>query len=114
MRKVANITAPVDDIVRLMIYDCEDGTYLFGYKKLEDCGGEWDQMYSSVEMCIDSCESNYGVKAEDWFNISDPEPYCQHDWINPVRVKGREIGKPQFGTLERLINGRWVEFNPKN
>ncbi|WP_338812202.1 hypothetical protein V9L05_12400 [Bernardetia sp. Wsw4-3y2] len=114
MRKVANLPNPTNDIVRLMIYESEDGIYLFGYKKVEDCGGEWDEMYRSVEDCIYSCESQYGVKAEDWFNISDPKPYCQHDWINPVRVKGREIGKPQFGTLEKLINGKWVEFNPKN
>ena len=39
--------------------------------------------------------------------------YCQQDWIWPVRVAGREAGKPRFGELERLVNRKWMPFDPE-
>ena len=97
-----------------MIYnDGEFGSYLFGYKNTEDSSSVFDELYDSEDDAMESSLTKYGVKNSDWTEISDPEPYCQHDWINPVRVKGREIGKPEFGRFERLINGEWTEFEPK-
>jgi hypothetical protein len=35
---------------------------------------------------------------------------CQPDWIEPVRVKGREIAKPEWGIFEKLIDGKWIDL----
>ena len=42
------------------------------------------------------------------FDIPDPEPGCQEDWIAPVRVRGRAEGRPEWGVFERYENGAWV------
>ena len=114
MRKIVNLNNPKNGIVRLMIFNDEYGSYLFGYKKLEDCGGEWNEWYESENDAMESCFIEYGIKKTDWTKIPNPKPYCQHDWINPVRVKGRENGNPEFGKLEKLINGKWVELKKEN
>ena len=112
MRKTVNLTNPKDGIIRLMIFNDELGTFLFGYKKLADCGAEWDEWYETENDALESCESEYGINKSDWTDIQNPEPNCQHDWINPVRIKGRENGNPEFGKLEKKMNGKWIEFNP--
>jgi len=38
----------------------------------------------------------------DWISINEPIADCQHDIISPVRIKGRELGKPQMGNYEKL------------
>ncbi len=40
---------------------------------------------------------------------ADPLPDCQHDAFLPIRVKGRDIGKPQWGQFEILKDGQWVD-----
>lgn len=110
MRKVANLTKPKEGIVRLMIYNDELGTYLFGFKRTTDSSSDWDEWYETEKDALEACESEYDIKLTDWKEIPNPEPNCQHDWIEPVRIKGREIGNPEFGKLEKLINGKWVEF----
>ncbi|SNR54195.1 hypothetical protein SAMN04488009_2264 [Maribacter sedimenticola] len=110
MRKIVNLTKPKDGIVRLMIYNDEFGTYLFGYKNLEDCGAEWDEWYESENDAMESCETEYGTIKLNWTEIPNPEPNCQHDWKNPVRIKRNVNGNPEFGKLEKLINGKWTEF----
>jgi hypothetical protein len=49
----------------------------------------------------------------EWIAIGAPLPYCQQDWIWPVRVAGREAGTPRFGELERLVNRKWMPFDPR-
>jgi len=111
MRKIVNLSKPKDGIVRLMIYNDEFGTYLFGFKKEEDCGAEWDEWYETQNDAIESCQTEYGIKKADWTEIPNPEPNCQHDWINPVRLIKLDNSKPEFGRLEKLINGKWTEFD---
>jgi len=72
-----------------MIFNDDYGTYLFGYKRTEDCGAEWDEWYETENDAMESCETKYGINKVDWTEIPNPKSYCQHDWINPVRVKGR-------------------------
>ena len=43
----------------------------------------------------------------------DPLPFCQHDAFIPVRVKGRNVGKPEWGKFEVLQDGEWIEYNPE-
>ena len=112
MRKIVNLTKPKDGIVRLMIFNDDYGTYLFGFKKNEDCGAEWDEWYETENDALESVLKEYGVKKSEWNEIPNPEPNCQHDWISPVRIKGRENGQSEFGKLEKLVNGKWTEFEP--
>ncbi len=42
----------------------------------------------------------YGIMAKDWTNIADPMPDCQHDWINPTRVKRDADGNKLWGQFE--------------
>jgi hypothetical protein len=53
------------------------------------------------------------VGENEWIEIGDRLPYCADDCVSPVRVAGREIGKPR-GELERLIDGEWVPIGPDN
>ncbi|EWH09924.1 hypothetical protein KLA_17057 [Cellulophaga geojensis KL-A] len=89
MRKIASISEPTNGIVRLMIHNDDNGTYLFGYAKIEDCGAEWDEWYESEMQAMEAGLQAYGVKSSEWTEIPNPEPNCQQDWINPVRLKGR-------------------------
>ena len=45
--------------------------------------------------------------------MDDPLPCCQQDAFLPVRVKGRNIGKPEWGKYEVLQDGEWIEYNPE-
>lgn len=93
-----------------MIYNEENGTFLFGYTTIEDCGSQWDEWYETEEEALESSRTVYGVERSEWNEIPNPEPHCQHDWIQPIRVIGRERGQPEFGRLEMLINGEWIEI----
>lgn len=42
--------------------------------------------------------------------LDDPLPDCQHDAFLPLRVKERNINKPQWGELEILENNVWREY----
>ena len=111
MRKIVNLVIPKNGIIRLMIYDTGNKTYLFGYKKIEDCGSEFDEWYESENEALESCKTEYGINITEWKKIENPELNCQHDWINPVRVKGLENGNPEFEKLEQLVNRKWIEIN---
>ncbi|MDJ1505411.1 hypothetical protein [Xanthocytophaga agilis] len=109
MRRVAQVQNH-SRIKRVMVYRDEDGFYLFFYDKAEDCSSFEDRYYSTIEDIYDFCEQQYNIKEKGWQDIADPEPDCQHDWITPVRIKDRIIGKPQWGRYEKLVNGVWVDI----
>lgn len=110
MRLTANIKQSDSEIKRLMIYDSGDGVYLFGYDREIDCSALWDYWFENIDDAIESGFDDYGVEKSDWRQISDPWENCQHDWIAPVRVKGREFGKPEWGKLEKLVNDKWIDL----
>ena len=87
MRKIVNLIKPKNGLVRLMIFNDDYGTYLFGYKKLEDHGADWDEWYQTENYAMESCEIEFGINKKDWTNIPNAEPNCKHDWINSVRIK---------------------------
>lgn len=110
MRRIGNLSRPKDGTIRLMIYSDTSGTYLFGYGNSEDSGASWDQWFESENDALEYSEAEYDMKANNWTEIPNPDPNCQHDWINPVRIKGRENGNPEFGKLEKKIDGKWIEI----
>ena len=111
MRKIAKLNKSKDGIKRLMIYETNsEGTFLFGYDKEEDGPCCFDCCLSDIESAYEQAEIDYGIRMDDWIEISDPIDGCQDDWINPVRVKGRNIGKPEWGSFEKQENGEWVKI----
>ncbi len=114
VRLIADVTAPNEEKVkRLMIHEDECGTYLFGFDRLRDGGGMWDEWYESVADAKSVAQENYQVSPDNWTQIEDPCEHCQQDWIQPVRVKSRNLGQLEWGKIEHLVNGIWVEFDPE-
>ena len=115
MRKYARLKAPykVDEktsIYKIMLYEAEEGVYLFGYS-------DPDAVQCSSDRCYDSPEDLYAdwnelIDETGWIELEDPLPYCQHDAFIPLRVKGRDTGKPEWGKYETLIDGHWIEYQP--
>ena len=75
---------------------CLQCSFDYWYKTVEDVYEDWNDL----------------VNEKGWIPIGDPLPYCQHDAFLPIRVKGRDIGEPQWGKLEILENGKWKEYIP--
>ncbi|QIL76528.1 hypothetical protein [Hymenobacter sp. HDW8] len=107
---IAVVRKPVSDTKRIMIYDTGNGVYLFGYNTLNDAGACWDQWHENIQEAIAAALEEYGTLPADWEVISEPLDNCQHDWIAPIRVKGRLESNPEWGHLEKLVNGQWVPF----
>ena len=113
MRKYAYLKEPyqVDEgkaIYKIMLYETEEGFYLFEYDSL-------DAVMSFADLCYDSMEDleddwNDRIDERGWIQIEDPLPDCQHDALIPLRVKGRDAGKPEWGSYETLKDGEWVDY----
>lgn len=69
----------------------------------------YDEWFPDVESVYKdwTCE----IDERGWIDIEDPLPDCQHDAFLPIRVKGRNLGKPEWGKLEILKNDIWIEYN---
>lgn len=109
MRKVAR-TKHHPEIRQVILYQCADGIYLFLCTSLEDGFASGDQWYEDLEIAESACFDHYGITDTDWQSIPDPLEHCQQDWIEPVRVVGRNSGNPQWGRLEKLVDGTWQEI----
>lgn len=115
MRKYAWLREPLADrnggyIYKIMLYKAEEGFYLFAYT-------DRDAVISSSDCCYDSPEELYDdwnslIDERGWIEMEDPLPDCQHDAFIPLRVKGRNTGKPEWGVYEILEDGKWVEYRP--
>lgn len=113
MRKLAFINI-IDEIRKLMIYQSNEGVFLFGYDCLQDTSSKWDNWFMTVEEAEEYCQDVYKVDNDKWISISDPFENCQHDFIIPTRVKGRGTGKPEYGKLQTLINNKWVDIDNRD
>ena len=115
MRKYAYLKEPLkcnggegESIFKIMLYVSPEGIYLFEYCSLDAVQCSSDRLYDSLEELYE--EWNGLIDLKGWIEIEDPLPYCQHDAFIPLRVKGRDIGKPQWGRFETLKDGKWVEY----
>ena len=113
MRKYAYLQAPMkcdtgSCISKIMLFRAEEGFYLFGYSGPDAVQCSFDRCYDSLEDLYD--DWNDLIDDRGWIEIEDPLPDCQHDAFIPLRVKGRDIGKPEWGKLETLRDGKWVEY----
>ncbi len=108
MRKVSDVFKNKKQAIRLMIFKPAKGDiYLFGYLKEQDGPSDWDQCFEDLETTYEYAKMEFGVERMDWQIIPNPLAGCQHDWINPVRIKGVAEGKPLWGVFEALENGAW-------
>ncbi|MFP5040272.1 hypothetical protein [Parasediminibacterium sp. JCM 36343] len=110
MRKIAFIDT-FDELKKLMIYESQDGIYLFGYDCVQDSSSLWDYQYLTVQEAEKHCFDNYQIDKEKWISVSEPLEDCQHDFIMPTRVIGKKDGKPIWGQFEVFENGKWIEIS---
>lgn len=75
MRKVA-FTVELIGVLKLMIYNCDNGTYLFGYDTLADTSCAWDEWYESIEEAEERAYSMFNVTTEDWIVVEEPCSTC--------------------------------------
>jgi biofilm protein TabA len=113
MRKLAFIDI-IDDTRKLIIYQSNEGVLLFGYDCLQDTSSKWDNWFMTVEEADEYSENVYKIDNGKWISIADPLANCEHDYIMPTRVKGLEIGKPDYGRFEAFINSKWVDIDNTN
>jgi hypothetical protein len=114
MRIIADVLSNEEGVKRLMIHETKDGAYLFGFNQTFDSSGIWDEWYETTADAKEAAQVAYQVSLQAWTQIADPCKDCQQDWIQPVRIKGRNLSQPEWGKLERLVDGQWLAFNPKN
>ena len=88
----------------------ENEIFLFKYCSKDAVIGSFDDYYNDLNDLYN--DWNDEIDEKGWIDIEDPLPYCQHDAFLPVRVKGRDAGKPQWGKLEILKDGKWVDYEP--
>ncbi len=112
MRKYAYLKEPIKvnetTIYKIMLYQTEEGVYLFQYCSKDAVQCLFDNCYETIEGVYE--DWNTFIDEQGWIDIDDPLPYCQHDAFLPIRVKGRNIGNPQWGKFEILENGKWKEY----
>ena len=109
MRKVA-FTLGQDSVRKVMIYECSDGVYVFGYDCLQDTASISDYFQDTVEEAEDFCKEKYNIETDNWILIAEPLDNCQHDFILPTKVKGKENGNPEWGHFQTLVDNRWVDI----
>jgi hypothetical protein len=97
-----------------MIHETDSGAYLFGYRSLKDGPADFDEWYETVVEAEAACLDSYGIQTNDGQLIDDPMEGCQQDWIDPVRVRGRISGRPEFGNFERFEDGVWKPIDNEN
>ena len=114
MRKYACLKEPLkgndkEYIYKIMVYEAKEGFYLFRYNSPDAVLCSSDSCYESLVDLFD--DWNDLIDEKGWIDMEDPLPDCQHDAFIPLRIKGRDTGKPEWGRYETLEDGKWVEYN---
>ena len=112
MRKYAWLKEPYqyDEktlIYKIRLYETEEGIYLFEYSSPDAIQSCSDRCYDSLEDLFD--DWNERIDERGWIELDDPLPHCQHDAFIPLRVIGRDTGKPEWGNFEIWKDGRWIK-----
>ncbi len=113
MRKYAHLKEPLpredgDPVVKIMLCEAAEGTYLFEYDAADAQKCCADLLYESADEAYE--DWNGLIDENGWTEIEDPLPGCQQDAFIPLRIKRGEDGKPEWGEFETLRDGEWVGF----
>ena len=117
MRKYAVLKEPLkcnetDYIYKIMLHQTKNEVLLYQYCSIDAIQCTFDVWYSDIESVYE--EWNDEIDEHGWIDIEEPLLDCQHDAFLPIRVKGRNVGKPQWGQFEILKEGQWVDFDSSN
>ena len=100
----------ITTIYKVMIHQIEEiGTYIYYYTSKDAIFSSYDSFVDGIKTALEEFEDE--IDKQGWIQIDESLPYCQHDCILPIRVKGRKNGTPQWGQYEILSNGHWIEYN---
>ncbi len=113
MRKYAYLKKPLkraenELVYKIMFYDTGSGVYLFEYSDPDAVLSSSDLWYDTLEDLYDEWDAL--IDGKGWIDLDDPLPGCQHDALIPLRVKGRDTGKPEWGSYETLKDGKWIPY----
>ena len=114
MRKVAKVQKTDCEARWVIIFESEGSTYLFPCDSDLDGSARFDEWYESLAEADQACWEEYGIGPQDWIAVPDPLPGCQHNWVSPVRVNVGDRDAPEWGSVERLIDGTWVPIDTEN
>ena len=98
------------NVYKIMLFEHDEKAYLFEYSSPEAILCSSDLCYCSLEDLYE--DWNDLIDERGWIEMEDPLPNCQHDAFIPLRVKGRDIGRPEWGKYETLKDGEWVAYQP--
>ncbi len=115
MRKYAVLKESIkcndkDYIYKIMLYKTKNDVYLFQYCSIDAIQCSFDVWYPDVESVYEDWDDK--IDEHGWIDIADPLPDCQHDAFLPIRIKGRNIGRLQWGQLEILKDSKWIDYSP--
>lgn len=100
----------ITTIYKVMIHEIEEiGTYIYYYTSKDAIFSSYDSFVDGIKTALEEFEDE--IDKQGWIQIDESLPYCQHDCILPIRVKGRKNGTPQWWQYEILSNGHWIEYN---
>ncbi len=116
MRKLAFIKVPffindAEKVYKIVMYSDEQGTYVFIYTSPDAVMCSYDNWYPDERSAIEEWQPHIDLNG--WQDIGDPMPDQQHDALLPLRVRGRNAGKPQWGCFEIFEGGGWKEYKDK-
>ena len=116
VRKLADLKVPYrcnrsDMVYKIMLCSDKDGTFVFLYTAPDAVRCSFDEWYPDEESAIEAWQESVDENGSQ--DIGDPMPHCQQDALLPIRVKGRDKGKPEWGCLEIYENGAWRDCVPK-
>ena len=99
-----------DTIYKIVLHKTEREVYVYLYTSLDAVISSFDGWYQDEEDALEVWQSE--IDERGWILIDDPLPYCQHDALLPIRVKGRNTNTPQWGKYEIYQDGEWKDYKP--
>ena len=103
-----------DTIYKIVLHKTTREVYVYFYTSLDAVISSFDGCYSGGESALEDALEDWQSEIDErgWIQIDDPMPYCQHDALLPIRVKGRDTNTPQWDKFEIYQDGEWKDYKP--
>ena len=99
-----------DTVYKIVLHKSKKDVYVYLYTSLNAVFSSFDNWYEDEESALEEWQSK--IDERGWIMLDDPLPYCQHDALLPIRIKGRDTNTPQWGRYEIYQDGEWKEYKP--